>query len=110
MTELALMTVEITVTDRDSHGFGLGGPKEQARAMATGLAQRLNMAPPADGCLLNVSMTAAELRPIVEWIKEQFPQLGFCPLTEKPYHWPRRSHHGAFSALVLLKMFRSMTI
>jgi hypothetical protein len=65
MTELALMTVEITVTDRDSQGFGLGGPKEQARAMATALAQRLNMAPPADGCLLNVSMTAAELRPIV---------------------------------------------
>jgi hypothetical protein len=52
--------------------------------MATALAQRLNMAPPADGCLLNVPMTAAELRPIVEWIKEQFPQLGFCPLNEKP--------------------------
>jgi hypothetical protein len=30
MTELALMTVEITVTDRNSQGFGLGGPKEQA--------------------------------------------------------------------------------
>jgi hypothetical protein len=29
MTELALMTVEITVTDRDSQGFGLGGPKER---------------------------------------------------------------------------------
>jgi len=85
MTELTLMTVDITVTDRDSQGFGLGGPKEQARAMATAaLVQRLNMAPPADGRLLNVSMTAAELRPIVEWIKEQFPQLGFCPLTEKP--------------------------
>ena len=84
MTELALMTVEITVTDRDSQGFGLGGPKEQARAMATALAQRLNMTLPADGRLLNVSMTAAELRPIVEWIKTQFPQLGFCQLTEKP--------------------------
>jgi hypothetical protein len=38
MTELALMTVEITVTDRNSQGFGLGGPKEQARAMAAALA------------------------------------------------------------------------
>jgi len=84
MTELALMTVEITVTDRDSQGFDLGGPKEQARAMTTALAQRLNMAPPADRRLLNVSMTAAELRPIVEWIKEEFPQLGFCSLNEKP--------------------------
>jgi transcriptional regulator with XRE-family HTH domain len=37
MTELALVTVEITVTDRDSQGFDLGGPKEQARAMATAL-------------------------------------------------------------------------
>jgi hypothetical protein len=52
--------------------------------MASALAQRLNMAPPPDGRLLNVSMTAAELRPIVEWIKKQFPQLGFCPLNEKP--------------------------
>jgi hypothetical protein len=42
MTELALMTVEITVTDRDSQGFDLGGPKEQARA-ATALAQRGEM-------------------------------------------------------------------
>ena len=111
MTELALMTVEITLTDRDSRGFGLGGPKEQALAMATALAQRLNMATPPDGRLLNVSMTAAELRPIVEWnIMNSFLNLGFVHSTISPCHWPGRSHRGAVSILVVLEMLRSMTI
>jgi hypothetical protein len=78
--------------------------------MASALAQRLNVAPPPDGRLLNVSMTAGKLRPIGEWIKEQFLSLGFVRSTRSPCHWPRRSHRSAFSILVVLKMLRSMTI
>ena len=32
MTELALMTVEITITHRDSQGFGLADPKNEKLA------------------------------------------------------------------------------
>lgn len=47
------------------------------------LGQRLGMAPPEPGQLLKLVIPAQEMRPIVEWIKQAFPQLGFLPI--KPH-------------------------
>jgi hypothetical protein len=83
LSELALMTVEITTTDIENKGIALGGPKEQARAMCRALAQQLDVCPPPTGRVLNLRMTSAELAPILDWIKQQFPGIGGCPLDDK---------------------------
>jgi hypothetical protein len=54
--------------------------------MAYALAQRLEVAPAPDGKLLEVTMTKAELLPILEWIKDHYPRLGFVPLQSRRYN------------------------
>jgi hypothetical protein len=71
----ALMTAEIVLTDHDMV-LVFGGPVDQAEAMASALADRLNLDEPAGG-RLRVAMSRAEMVPITEWIKETFPAIGF---------------------------------
>jgi hypothetical protein len=81
----ALMTVEVTVTDRDHQPrFGLGGPPEQARAMASALAERLNLTPAPAGRLLEIAMPSTELRPILDWLREYYPKIGCKSADHKP--------------------------
>jgi hypothetical protein len=76
---MALVTVEVCLTDVGEH-FAFASPdEEEARAMGGALAARLGVEPAPPGCVLPVSMTAAELKPIVLWIHEQFPTVGFTP-------------------------------
>ena len=79
----ALITVEITIGDRDDEGFAIGGPREQASAMARALAQRLGVTPALPGHVLKLQMSVEELLPILEWIEEHFPSLGGVPLSKK---------------------------
>jgi hypothetical protein len=97
MTEHVLVTVEITISDLDRPGryLALGGPPEQADAMAAALAQHLNVTPAPDGALLEVELCAAELRPILLWVQENYPQIGVAPLSEKPL--PKKPLGGAIS-------------
>jgi hypothetical protein len=85
MNGLALITVEVTISDLCNTKVAFGGPQhDDADAMACALAQRLG-APPPDGKLLEVTMTKAELLPILEWIKSHYPQLKFVPLQSGRY-------------------------
>ena len=85
MNGLALITVEVTITDLCNTRVGFGGPEhEEADTMACALARRLG-APPPDGKLLEVTMTKAELLPILEWINDYYPQLKFVPLQSRRY-------------------------
>jgi hypothetical protein len=87
MNGLALITVEVTITDLCNTRVAFGGPEhEEADAMAYALAQRLEVAPAPDGKLLEVTMTKAELLPILGWIKDHYPQLGFVPLQSGRYN------------------------
>jgi len=79
----ALITVEIIISDRDDEKFAIGGPREQASAMAKALAQRLGVTPALAGHVLKLRMSLAELQPIMEWIEERFPSLGGVPLSNK---------------------------
>lgn len=44
------------------------------------------MAPHPDDKLLEVTMTKAELLPILEWIKDHYPQMGSVPLQSRTYN------------------------
>jgi hypothetical protein len=84
MNGLALMTVELTISDPRNTGVAFGGPQhEEADAMACALTQWLGVAPPPDGKLLELTMTEAELLPILESIKDYYPQMGFVPLQSR---------------------------
>ena len=86
MNGLALMTVELTISDLRNTRVAFGGPQpEEADAMACALAQRLGVAPPTDGKLLEVTTTKTELLPILEWLKNHYPQMGFVPLQSWTY-------------------------
>jgi hypothetical protein len=86
MNGLALITVEVTITDLCNTRVAFGGPeREEADAMAYVLAQRLEVAPATDGKLLEVTMTKAELLPILEWLKSHYPQLKLVPLQSRTY-------------------------
>jgi hypothetical protein len=80
--EYAQMTLEITMTDGNQKGFALGGPREQARAMAAALAERLGVALLPDG-FLRLTLPTAEVQPIMKWIAEQFPNVGWFPLDQR---------------------------
>jgi hypothetical protein len=93
------MTVDIAITgelDDKARKFGLdnglalGGPHKLAKAMRNALAKRLDMEPPPDGSILNLTLTMAELHSIMVWLHEHYPTIGFVPMSEE-YAKCRRS-------------------
>jgi hypothetical protein len=78
-SDMALMTVEITISD-SGQGFALGSQPSMADEMQKALAAHLGVEAPPEGALLTLTLTTDEMRSVVEWLKEHFPSIGFVPV------------------------------
>ena len=82
MVELALMTVEITLVDKN-RTIAIGGPPDQAIAMQSRLAEEMNLPPTQGNTLLKLTLATRDIKTLVMPILAEFPDLGWRFIDEK---------------------------
>jgi hypothetical protein len=82
MVELALMTVEITLVDKNKT-IAIGGPPDQAIAMQSKLAKEMDLPLPKEDALLLLTLETKDFLSLVAPTLREFPDLGWCFIDEK---------------------------